>query len=158
MKTIGLFCIILASLSLAAGYAPAALPLTAVSVIAAGWLAGYRFGWRWAAPAGLAAVVAMAGYGVWQGMFAGWALVGVTAALLAWDLDRFSYRLTAANTVYNRPGLVQAHLQRLGVVAGLGLGIGAVGLTFHLELSLGWAILLGLGVVVGLGRLITAAR
>jgi hypothetical protein len=43
-------------------------------------------------------------------------------------------------------------------VAGLGLLLGGLALNLELELSLGWAIGLGLLAIVGLGRLIRAVR
>jgi hypothetical protein len=46
------------------------------------------------------------------------------------------------------------HLQRLAVVAGLGLGLGWLALGIRVQLSLGWAIILSLLAIIGLSRVL----
>jgi thiosulfate reductase cytochrome b subunit len=71
-------------------------------------------------------------------------LVGTLAALAAWDLDHFERRLRTAQRVEAQGALIRAHLRRLSIVAGLGLTLGGIALSVQVEITFGWALLLGL--------------
>jgi hypothetical protein len=153
---ISLSSIVFAMVILALGYALTPLWLGAVVVAILGliWLVGQQRQVDWLNDFGFAFFVAAAAIGVWRGAPSGWMLVGTVAALAAWDLARFDGRLAQVEQIIGGRQLRRDHLRRLLLVAGLGLGFGALALGLQFELSLGWAILLGLLVVIGLSRIV----
>lgn len=82
-----------------------------------------------------------------------WSYLGVLGALLLWDLSRFRRRLhdVAAETV--QP-LIAAHLNRLGLLAALALLALAAQQWLPLAFNFDWALLSGLGLMLGLGYLL----
>jgi hypothetical protein len=159
--------IVLAAAALASGYmlkggfaaatdggAAAVYGVGAVLALALGiiWLVGTWRRWLWAPTAGLVLGAGLAGYGLLQHAGAGWMLVGLVAALTAWDLDRFVQILSAVERIENRASLERRHLQRLVLVDGLGLLLGAVALLVRTRISLALMLLLGLVIVMGLYR------
>jgi hypothetical protein len=75
-----------------------------------------------------------------------WALTNLVILLLALDLDAFSRDLDSVtgseSSQKDHAPLIAAHLRRLALVAGLGWGLGWVAL--NLQLSFGFAVILGL--------------
>ena len=160
MKTAAIAAVALAALSLALIYgwhgewggvlAGSALGLVGIAGL---WR------WRWLTDAGLFGYAAAAAWGVWLELPAAWLLAGLIAALAAWDLVHFARRLDLPGSqVVNRAALVRGHLQRLGLAAGLGLLLGETALALSLDLTLGWALLLGLLAIFGLGGLVGLIR
>jgi hypothetical protein len=150
--------IVLAALLPAAGYASGGHWIGAVACLALGglWLAGQRRGWDGSEALGLAGFAGIAAVGVWLELPTAIVLVGVVAALVAWDLDRFTQRLRNAGQIDQERTLVRAHLQRLLVVAGLGLLLGLAAGIIPAPSSFGWALGLGALAIVGLSRVIRA--
>ena len=157
---ISLSPIIIATLALALGFAliPLWPGIIVIAILGSVWLVGQQRRVAWLHDVGFALFIVAAAVGVWWGAPAGWMLAGATAALAAWDLARFDRRLIQVELIASEDQLRRDHRQRLLAVAGLGLGFGALALSPPFELSIGWAILLGLLVVIGLSRLIQAAR
>lgn len=128
---------------------------------AALWLADYaRAQHRLASPMLVAFVVLAA---VSAGLPGGRALapLAVVAALAAWDLDRFAARMDAVAATdeaqrAERRRLEVQHLYRLAVVAVLGLALAWLAEAIRVELSFGWAIVLGLLAALGLAALVRA--
>jgi hypothetical protein len=160
MKTITFFSIGLATVTLLLGYSLALSWPGGAGALLLGllWLIGQYRRWPQIASLGLAGFVGLAAVGIWQGVPAGWLFVSSVAALVAWDLAHFAQRLEQAEQVAAENRLVQDHLRQLAGVAGLGLLAGGVALTFQLELNLGWAMLLVVLVLIGLGRMLQAIR
>jgi hypothetical protein len=152
--------IFLAVFALALGYGLAGLWGGALSVTASGllWLLGRRRDWDWMASVVLIFLVGAAAGGLWLDLGAGWMLIGVVAALSAWDLDHFARRLRAVGRVEGARDLERRHLLRLLIVDGLGLLLAAVALKIKVGLSFGAAFLLGLLAVVGLSRAVLFLR
>ena len=147
---------IAATLALAFGYAMSSLWPGAVAVVTLGlgWAAGQRRQFGWPTDLGFIALMIAAAIGVWWGAGAGWMLLGAAGALAAWDLARFARRLGQAEHLVHEARLQQAHRQRLLPVVVLGLGLGGIALSIQLKLSFGWAIVLGLVVIIGLSRVV----
>lgn len=156
MKVSILISIGLATLGLALGYALHAHWLWAGLAIGLGlgWLVGQGWGWYWPAPVGFTLLIGLAAWGVWQGLSPGWFLFSTVAALVAWDLANFAQRQQQAAPEARAAGLAGLHLRRLLPVAGLGWLLGYLALNLHFNLSFGWALLLGLLVILGLSRAI----
>ena len=152
--------IIIATLTLALGYALIPVWLGAIIVVTLGlvWLVGQQRRMDWLNDLSFALFTVAAAFGVWWGAPAGWMLAGAAAALAAWDLARFDRRLAQVEQIAGEGQLRRDHLRRLLAAAGLGLGFGALALSLQFELSIGWAILLGLLVVIVLSRIIQVAR
>jgi hypothetical protein len=157
MKNAISICIGLASLTLALGYVSGTGWIGAGAVVALGlfWLVGHQRQWSLAGP-GLIVFAGAAAFGVWQGVPAGWMLFGAVAALAAWDLDHFTRRLRQAAHIKDETQLRRNHLQRLVAVAGLGVVLAGLALSFQIKLNLGWAMLLGLLIIIGLSRAVAA--
>jgi hypothetical protein len=154
MRLLRLLCAGLATLALAFGYAGTALwGLGSTVAIGLLWLAGDWRGWDWTADVCLAGWVGLAAFGAWQELPAGWMLIGVVAALAAWDLAHFTTRLRDAGT---RPPaeLTHAHLRQLAIVAAAGLLLGGIALGIRVDLTFGWALLAAMLAIIGISRLL----
>ena len=156
MRPLTLLCAGMATFALALGYAGQALWAGVGVAVAIGllWLAGDWRGWDWTADACLAGWVGLAAFGAWQELPAGWMLIGLVAALAAWDLSHFAARLRDAGALTPPAELTRAHLRRLAVVAAAGLLLGGIALGIRVELTFGWAILAAALAIIGLSSLI----
>ncbi len=152
--------IILAAFVLALGYGLGGLWTETALVVVVGflWLLGRWRGWGWMASVGLTFFVGAAAVGLWLNVGPGWTLLGVVAALSAWDLDHFVHRLERVGRVEDARYLERRHLERLLIVDGLGLLLGAVALRVKVEFGFGVALLLGLMAVLGLSQVIGFLR
>jgi hypothetical protein len=146
----------IATLLLALAYAMGGRWIGTATSVALGclWLVGLWRGWTGMEALGLIGAVGIAALGVWFALSTPVLLAGVVAALVAWDLDRFVRRTRNAGHVAEAAALTRAHLQWLLVVAGLGLALGAVAAGIQVPLSFGWALLLGMVVILGMSRAI----
>ncbi|MBN1810420.1 MAG: hypothetical protein JXA14_01135 [Anaerolineae bacterium] len=124
--------------------------VVAVGVVGAFWMVGQWRRWGWVASVALVLLIGAAAVGLRLGVGGGWMLVGVVAALVAWDLDRFAWRVRAAGRVEDADALERRHLQRLLAVGGAGLLLGAVALSFRIRLGFAVAFMLALLAVLGL--------
>ena len=114
MKLPTLICAGTATLALALGYAGQALWAGVGVDVAIGllWLVGDWRSWDWTADPCLTGWVGLAGFGAWQGLPAGWMLIGLVAALAAWDLRHFAVRLRGAGAITQPAELRRAHLRQ----------------------------------------------
>ena len=151
---------ILAASTLGLGYALNGLWGGALLALAVGilWLIGQRYGGGWVAFMSLALFVGMAAAGLELRWGAGWTLLGIVAALSAWDLDHLAQRLRHAEQVREERRLERQHLWRLLSVDGLGLLFAAIALGIRIELGFGLALILGLLAVVGLSQALRFLR
>jgi hypothetical protein len=153
-------CIVVASVALLLGYALGGLGLWAAAALLVGgfWLLGVHRSWRWSASVNLALLVAMAAAGVALGSAPGWMLVGLVAALMAWDLCHFLSLLHSAQQVVAIERLEQDHLRRLAIAAGLGLVLAALALLVRNRLGFWAVVLLGLVGLWSLSRVVAYFR
>ncbi|MBN2149010.1 MAG: hypothetical protein JW726_16615 [Anaerolineales bacterium] len=95
-------------------------------------------------------LILMAGsvYGMFLGLSRLVMLIALVAALAFWDLDAFYVRLKWVNGNTHSQPLVRGHLRRLGWVLGLGFVLGLVGISFEINLTTEWGIVLGIITVV----------
>ncbi len=158
MRSLTLISATLATFALALGYGGQSLWAGVGIVLVLGllWLAGDWRGWDWVAEPCLVGWVVLAAFGVWLGVVAGWMLLGVVAALAAWDLSHFAARLRRAGAITPPPGLTRDHLRRLALVAAAGLLLGGIALGIRVELTFGWALLAAALAVIGLSSLLRA--
>lgn len=77
-------------------------------------------------------------------------LIGLLAALSAWDLDRFEQRIRQAGKIENERAVVLKHFLNLAAVDGLGLIVGSMALLLRIRLDFGLVLLVGLVAVIGL--------
>ncbi len=129
-----------------------------IAILALLWLFGYWRGWDWIASLGLVGYAGVAVAGLSLGLGAGWMLLGLVATLCAWDLQRFVLCLDGVARVEAGQALERQHLQRLLIVAGLGLFLATVALTVEIRLSFLLALLLGTLAVLGLSRAVSFLR
>jgi hypothetical protein len=160
MKNITSVSIGLATLALTTGYALQALWIWTIIIVALGlfWLLGQRRGWSSVTGLAFILFIGTAAFGIWQDVSAGWMLFGLIATLVAWDLVLFTRRLAQAGQVEAEAALARVHLQRLLLIASLGLLLGSVALRFQFELNLGWSIFLGILAIAGLSQVIGFLR
>jgi hypothetical protein len=150
----------LATLALVSGYAAGGEWTWMLILLTMGILWWYGLGRNWD---GLASVVLIgfvvaAAMGLWHGLPAGWMLVGMVAALSAWDLDHFARRLKSVERVETRPALEWRHLRRLVSVDSLSLLLAGMALVTRYKFSFGVALSLGLVAVVGLSQVMGYLR
>jgi len=167
---------LVATATLALGYGLNGQSLGILIFIALGllWLVGQRYALQAASGLGLLGFTTGALFGVLYGAQSGWMLVGMTAALVAWDLQYFIQHTpvtepTEADSTdtgiadtsirdENMRALERAHLQRLALVSGSGLLLGGLALTVRLTMGFGVILALGLVAIFGLSRLIRYLR
>lgn len=160
MRTLALLSIGLAALSLFIAYVLGASLIWALVIAAVGilWLMGAWRDWNGAASVGLIAFVSAAAFGIWQGLPASWMLVSTILTLAAWDLDGFALRLQEAGHVQGELALKRSHLERLLIVAGLGLLLGGMALGVRFHLGFWWDLVLGLLVMICLSQVFRLMR
>jgi hypothetical protein len=154
--------IILGVGSLVVGYAQAGFsdPVKWFILLGIAWLAARWQRWHWFASIALLVIVAAAAYGIWKEFPTVWMLLGALGGLLGWDLSDFARRLSYAAPTDDIRGMERRHLERVGVVAGLGLGLALLSIYIHVqhlafEVAVGLIILAALGLtrlVIGLRR------
>ncbi len=131
--------------------------LGVAAVLAGGalWLLGHLRPGALASTAALVVLVASAGAQVLLSVGGAWPVLGLAAALVAWDLDQFLQLMRSAGRVDGAAKLERRHIRRLLIVAVIGGVLGAIGmgirvrLSFELALVLAALAMLGLGLVIG---------
>jgi hypothetical protein len=151
---------VLAAAVLAVGYGLHGMWQGAAVALATGvlWLVGQRRRWKRVAAVALVIWVGAAAIGLEMGVGGGWMLVGVVAALVAWDLDHFAWRMRVVGRVQDADVLARRHLRRSLAVAALGLFLGAAALSLRIRLGFAVAFLLALLALVGLSRVVGFLR
>jgi hypothetical protein len=84
--------------------------------------------------------------------------LGVTAALNAWDSDRFYRRWKDAEQSEGLRKLEGRHLYRILAVDGLGVILAVAGLSLNAQFNFGIMLLVGVLAVISLSRLISLLR
>lgn len=153
--------ILLGNASLATGYFQAgaiAYPRWFL-LLAVLWLLAYFWKQYWFSSVALLVMVLAAGYGVWQGYATVWMLLGAVSGLLGWDLSDFARRLSYAAPMDDTRGLERRHLERVAIVAVLGLGLALLSVFIHFR-RLAFEVAVGLVLLAALGltRLVIGLR
>ncbi len=154
------FSTLIAAGALALGYGLNARFLGALFFVALGllWLVAQRYRWLPVASLGLLGLTIGAVLGALYGVKGGWLLVGITTALVAWDLHHFVQHVQASENLENLRALERAHLWRLGGVVGVGLLLSTLALTIRLTLRFSVILILVLVAFFGLSRLVRYLR
>ena len=153
--------IILGTASLAIGYSQMGFadPARWFLLLGALWLAAH---WRklyWFSSVGLLITIIAAAYGVWNQFPIVWMLLGALGGLLGWDLSDFARRLGYASPMDDTRGMERRHLERVGIVAALGLGLALMSVFIHIR-RLAFEVAVGLVLLAALGltRLVIGLR
>jgi uncharacterized membrane protein len=162
MTTIALILsILLGTASLAIGYGQAGAVGDArwFFVLAGIWIFARFRKWYGFSSIALILVIAAAAYGVWLEYPAVWMLLGAVGGLLGWDLSDFSRRLEAASPMDDIRSMEIRHLERVGIVAALGLGLALLSVVLRFE-RLAFEVAVGLLLLAALGltRLVIGLR
>ena len=97
-------------------------------------------------------------YAVASGVWPGWLLLGLVAALAAWDLECFILRMRDVQDENLVTIMIKQHVGRLAVVAGLGLLLPGAAFFIHYDLKFGAALVIGFLAVLGVSRFIILLR
>ena len=162
MSTIALILsILLGTASLAIGYEQAGAVGDArwFFVLAGVWIFAQYRKWYGFSSMALILVIAAAAYGVWLEYPAVWMLLGAVGGLLGWDLSDFARRLEAASPMDDIRSMEIRHLERVGIVAVLGLGLALLSVFLRFE-RLAFEVAVGLLLLAALGltRLVIGLR
>ena len=162
MTTIALILsILLGTASLAIGYGQAGSVGDArwFFVLAGVWIFAQFRKWYGFSSIALILVIAAAAYGVWLEYPAVWMLLGAVGGLLGWDLSDFARRLDAASPMDDIRSMEIRHLERVGIVAALGLGLALLSVVLRFE-RLAFEVAVGLLLLAALGltRLVIGLR
>jgi len=153
--------IILGTGSLAFGYSQKGFssPPLWFLLLGALWLAAHWRKYYWFASVGLLVTIIAAAYGVWREFPTIWMLLGALGGLLGWDLSDFARRLSYASPMDDTRDMERRHLERVGIVAALGLGLALLSLFIHIE-RLAFEVAVGLVLLAALGltRLVIGLR
>jgi hypothetical protein len=123
------------------------------------WLITHFRKWYWFSSLALLAMISAAAYGVWHGFPTVWMLLGGVGGLLGWDLSDFARRLSYASPMDDTRSMERRHLERVGIVAGLGLGLALLSVFVHFQ-RLAFEVAVGLVLLAALGltRLVIGLR
>jgi hypothetical protein len=153
--------IILGNASLAVGYSQGGASNYSFwfLLLAVLWLVAHFRKWYWFSSVALLVAIAAAAYGVWRGFPTVWMLLGAVGSLLGWDLSDFARRLSYASPMDDTRPLERRHLERVGIVAGLGLGLALLSVFIHFQ-RLAFEVAVGLVLLAALGltRLVIGLR
>ena len=153
--------ILLGTASLAIGYSQAGAADYSrwFLLLAVIWLFAHFRKWYWFSSIALLVKVVAAAYGVWQGFATVWMLLGALGGLLGWDLSDFARRLGYAAPMDDTRGMERRHLERVGIVAALGLGLALLSLYIRIN-RLAFEVAVGLVLLAALGltRLVMGLR
>lgn len=156
-----LLSILLGTLSLATGYVQAGAAEYAFwfLLLAVAWLVAHFRKWYWFSSIALLVVIVAAAYGVWHEFPTVWMLLGAVGGLLGWDLSDFARRLSYASPMDDTRGMEIRHLERVGIVAALGLGLALLSVFVHFQ-RLAFEVAVGLVLLAALGltRLVIGLR
>jgi hypothetical protein len=153
--------ILLGTVSLAMGYGQAGA--TAYSlwflILAAIWTIAHFRKWYWFSSVALLITVVAAAFGIWREFPTVWMLLGAVGGLLGWDLSDFARRLGYASPMDDTRSMERQHLERVGIVAALGVGLALVSLFVHIH-RLAFEVAVGLLLLTALGltRLVIGLR
>lgn len=153
--------IVLGAASLAIGYWQMGLRAFVLWLVLLGasWLAAHWRKWYWFSSVGLLLTIIAAAYGVWREFPIVWMLLGALGGLLAWDLSDFARRLGYASPMDDTQSMERRHLERVGIVAGLGFAIALLSVFIHVRrLAFEVAVALVLLAALGLTKLVIGLR
>jgi hypothetical protein len=152
--------LICASILLAAGYwlggyVQISLALAILPII--GLITLWR-GWGWVLSILLAIFSGLAAAGFYLDVEPAWLVLGIVAALVAWDQEHLSSRIKSAGRIDSQAMLIRKHWVRLVWVCLAGLLL--VGLTYliQVEFTFGLAVVLAILAVIGLSQGIAFLR
>ena len=162
MTTIALILsILLGNLSLAVGYGQGGAARYSIWFLLLGalWLFTHFRKWYWFSSIALLVMIVAAAYGVWLGYPTVWMVLGAVGGLLGWDLSDFARRLGYAAPMDDTRAMERRHLERVGIVAALGLGLALLSIFLRFE-RLAFEVAVGLLIlaVLGLTRLVIGLR
>jgi hypothetical protein len=147
--------------SLVIGYRQAGFtdPVSWFVVLGIVWFVSRWQRWHWFASLAMLVMVAAAAYGVWKEFASVWMILGALGGLLGWDLSDFARRLSYAAPTDDVRGMERRHLERVGIVAVLGLGLALVSIYVHVQ-HLAFEVAVGLIILAALGltRLVMGLR
>lgn len=164
MTTIALMISILigtASLAIGYGQGGEAAYSRLFLLLAALWLFAHFRKWYWFSSVALLITIVAAAYGVWREFPTVWMLLGAVGGLLGWDLSDFVQRLGFASPMDDTQTMERRHLERVGIVAVVGVGLALLSLYIRIhrlafEVAVGLLLLAALGLarlVIGLRKL-----
>jgi hypothetical protein len=153
IRRILILSIVFAAFSVAIGYGMGSLWLVApVFLIAGGgWVFFEWKGWDWPSSIFLLGFVAACIFGMMLLLSPLIMLLGVLAALIAWDLDHITRRLKGVHEECMAECMAKQHLMRLALVNGCGLVLALAALLIRTQISFMGAIALAVLVIVGIG-------
>jgi hypothetical protein len=148
-----------ASLAIGYGQAGATDYSRWLLVLAVVWFFMHFRKWYWFSSVALLIIVIGAAYGVWRGFPTVWMLLGAVGGLLGWDLSDFARRLSYASPMDDTRTLQRRHLERVGIVAAIGVGLALLSLYVHIH-RLAFEVAVGLLLLAALGltRLVIGLR
>jgi hypothetical protein len=153
--------ILLGTISLAIGYVQGGIAGESLwfLLLAAVWLIAHFRKWYWFSSIALLVIILAAAFGVWQEYSTVWMLLGALGGLLGWDLSDFARRLSYAAPMDDTRGLERLHMERVGIVAALGLGLALLSVFIHIQ-RLAFEVAVGLVLLAALGltRLVIGLR
>jgi len=153
--------ILLGTGSLSVGYYQAGFRNPALWCVLLGivWILAHWRKYYWASSLAFLLLLIGAGYGVWHEFTTIWMLLGALGGLLGWDLSDFAMRLSYAAPTDDIQGMERRHLERVGVVAALGIGLAVLSLFIHIK-RLAFEVAVGLVLLAALGltRLVVMLR
>jgi hypothetical protein len=156
MTRVGLFTFIVLSAGLpAVAFLQGGFPILAIAALLLNvlWILGIVREWKWVNMLGILGNFTLAAAGLLLGLSKVLDSAGSLAALIAWDLADFSFRLRMAAQDDDTSRLQRIHMIRILLVAFAGAVVLITVQTVHLDFTFEWMALLLLFAVWGVGRI-----
>lgn len=123
------------------------------------WVFAHWKKFYWVSSVSFFLTLLAASYGVWHNLPTVWMLLGAFGGLLGWDLSDFARRLSYAAPPDDVRGMERRRLERVGIVAVLGLGIALLSMALQINrLAFEVAVGLVLLAALALARLVIRIR
>src|SRR6185503_4232415 len=128
-------------------------------LVAVVWVITHFRKWYWFSSVVRLIIILAAAVGVWSEFPTVWMLLGALGGLLGWDLSDFARRLSYAATMDDTRGMERFHMERVGIVSALGLGLALLSVFIHIQ-RLAFEVAVGLVLLsaLGLTRLVIGLR
>jgi hypothetical protein len=153
-------CVVLCAVSTALAFGAGQYLVFAVLVLVMGvlWMLDRAQRFKHLASVMLVIFTLLAAFAFWLQLFMPLLVLSVTAALVAWDLDHFRWRILHGPPVENLMRLERHHVQQLLLVGGIGLLTAEATLLVQVNLGF-WAIFFAaLAVLVSLMQALAIMR
>jgi len=122
------------------------------------WTIALRQERQWGKNAGLYLIVLISVLAAWLGLNRYLLLFNIIFTMISWDISTFITNLNRTENIPKEKKLINAHISRLAIVSTLAFVLAISSFLLEFNISFGWALVLGLILIIALSRTIGLVR